>query len=263
MGFLRGWTGHFLRPHGEETSAGFRHRRGRSRRGDHRRVSSAAGANNNGFAFISLEAQERMQGNRRRGDQPAPARSWRRSSAFRCTLQAAQDLRVGVAARDAPSINTPCNRLIWMTLRHWTPLLVDKLKTVKDLQDVNTDQQARGLQQSVIIDRDAAARLGIQPQAVDDTLYSAFGQRQVSVIYTQQNQYRVVLETEPEFDEAATSLDKSVCTLGDRRAGPAQHHRALRTDQHVALREPPRTVSGGDVDVQHRAGGFAWETPPN
>ena len=87
-------------------------------------------------------------------------------------------------------------------------MLVDKLKTVKGLLDVNTDQQARGLQQSVVIDRDAAARLGIQPQAVDDTLYSAFGQRQVSVIYTQQNQYRVVLETEPEFDEAPTSLDK-------------------------------------------------------
>ena len=73
---------------------------------------------------------------------------------------------------------------------------------------MNSDQQARGLQETVVINRDAAARLGIQPQAVDDTLYSAFGQRQVSVIYTQQNQYRVVLETALSFQEEADSLDK-------------------------------------------------------
>jgi multidrug efflux pump len=55
------------------------------------------------------------------------------------------------------------------------------------------------LQETVVVDRDAAARLGIQPQEIDSTLYSAFGQRQVSIIYTQQNQYHVVLEVDPKF----------------------------------------------------------------
>ena len=76
------------------------------------------------------------------------------------------------------------------------------------IKDATSDQQFRGLQENVVIDRDAAARLGIQPQAVDSTLYSAFGQRQVSIIYTQQNQYHVVLEVDPKFQLDPRSLDK-------------------------------------------------------
>jgi multidrug efflux pump subunit AcrB len=85
---------------------------------------------------------------------------------------------------------------------------VTKLKEYPQIKDATSDQQFRGLQANVVIDRDAAARLGIQPQAVDSTLNSAFGQRQVSIIYTQQNQYHVVLEVDPKFQLDPGSLDK-------------------------------------------------------
>ncbi len=76
---------------------------------------------------------------------------------------------------------------------------MDKLRTIKDLKDVSSDQQMSGLQANVVIDRDAAARLGVSPQAIDNTLYDAFGQRQVATIYEQYNQHHVVLEVSPEY----------------------------------------------------------------
>ncbi len=93
-------------------------------------------------------------------------------------------------------------------LQKWTPLLVQKLRQYPQIKDVTTDQQMRGLQQNVVIDRDAASRLGIQPAAIDAALNDAFGQRQVSIIYTQSNQYRVILEVDPRFQQEAVSLDK-------------------------------------------------------
>ena len=76
----------------------------------------------------------------------------------------------------------------------WAPRFVQKLQALPLLRDVASDQQDRGLQARLVIDRGTASRLGIAPQALDDTLYDAFGQRQVSTIFTQLNQYRVVLE---------------------------------------------------------------------
>jgi multidrug efflux pump len=84
-------------------------------------------------------------------------------------------------------------------LADWVPRLVERLQQLDALADVASDQQNQGLQAYIEIDRDAAARLGISIGAVADALYDAFGQRQVSTIYTQANQYRVVLETRPEF----------------------------------------------------------------
>jgi len=88
----------------------------------------------------------------------------------------------------------------------WTTKLVDKLKGLPELRDVATDQQAQGLQQALGIDRQTASRLGITPQQIDNTLYDAFGQRQVSTLFTQLNQYHVVLETLPEFQKNAVRL---------------------------------------------------------
>ena len=82
-------------------------------------------------------------------------------------------------------------------LAQWTPKLVAKLKTLPALRDVATDQLNNGLKTNVTIDRDTASRLGIFPQAIDNTLYDAFGQRQVSTIFTQLNQYHVILEVLP------------------------------------------------------------------
>ena len=84
-------------------------------------------------------------------------------------------------------------------LNDWTNRFVGKLKGLKDLEDVATDQQTGGLAVSLIIDRATASRLGIAPSTIDNTLYDAFGQRQINTMYTQLNQYHVILEAEPQF----------------------------------------------------------------
>ena len=86
------------------------------------------------------------------------------------------------------------------------PKLVDKLRTLPQMRDVASDQQTNGLKADLVIDRDTASRLGILPQAIDDTLYDAFGQRQVSTIFTQLNQYHVVLEVDTQFQQNPDSL---------------------------------------------------------
>jgi multidrug efflux pump len=91
-------------------------------------------------------------------------------------------------------------------LAQWAPKLVEKLKALPQLRDVATDQQDQGLEASLVIDRDTAARLGILPQQIDDTLYDAFGQRQVTTIFTQLNQYHVVLQVHPSFQQNPDAL---------------------------------------------------------
>jgi len=91
-------------------------------------------------------------------------------------------------------------------LSAWAPRLVDELRKLPSMRDVATDQQNGGLKAELVIDRDTASRLGILPQAIDDTLYDAFGQRQVSTIFTQLNQYHVVLEVDPQFSQNPDSL---------------------------------------------------------
>src|SRR5262249_31433264 len=80
----------------------------------------------------------------------------------------------------------------------WAPKVPAKLQGLPELRDVASDQQTSGLQMKLTIDRDTASRLGVMPQNIDDALYDAFGQRQVSTIFTQLNQYRVILEVKPE-----------------------------------------------------------------
>ncbi len=99
-------------------------------------------------------------------------------------------------------------------LTTWAPKLLERLKTVPALQDVASDQQANGLQLNIDIDREKASRLNILTQAIDDTLYDAFGQRQVSVIYTQLNQFRVILEVPPSFRDSPDALDKIYVKAG-------------------------------------------------
>ena len=92
-------------------------------------------------------------------------------------------------------------------LNLWTGKLVQKLKTLPALHNVATDQQNDGWQEHIVIDRQTASRLGITPNLIDNTLYDAFGQRQVSTIFTQLNQYHVVLEVAPEFQRNPHALD--------------------------------------------------------
>ena len=91
-------------------------------------------------------------------------------------------------------------------LNDWSSRILAKLKTLPELRDVASDQQNGGLKADLVIDRDTAARFGILPQNIDDTLYDAFGQRQVSTIFTQLNQYHVVLEVGPQFQNDPSDL---------------------------------------------------------
>ncbi|SLM46494.1 multidrug efflux system, subunit B [Nitrospira japonica] len=91
-------------------------------------------------------------------------------------------------------------------LFEWAPTLVEALQTLPALRDVSSDQQDGGLASLIVIDRSTASRLGIAPQLIVDTLYDAFGQRQVSTMFTQLNQYRVVLEVLPEFQSGPQAL---------------------------------------------------------
>lgn len=91
-------------------------------------------------------------------------------------------------------------------LSEWAPRLVAKLESLPQLRDVASDQLSSGLEASLDINRDTASRLGITPQTIDDTLYDAFGQRQVSTIFTQLNQYHVVLEVDPQYQRSPDAL---------------------------------------------------------
>ena len=94
-------------------------------------------------------------------------------------------------------------------LNQWAPQLLQKMRQLTILRQVNTDQQDKGLELNVIIDRDTASRLGIAAQDIDNILYDAFGQRQVSTIYQQLNQYHVVMEVAPEFQQSPDTLQNT------------------------------------------------------
>ena len=97
-------------------------------------------------------------------------------------------------------------------LRTWEPQIRQALAQLPELVDVNSDQQDKGIQTSVVIDRDAVARLGLSMSAIDSTLNDAFGQRQVAVIYNPLNQYRVVMELAPSYLQSPESLKRLTFT---------------------------------------------------
>ena len=115
------------------------------------------------------------------------------ASAF---LQAPQDLRIGGRSSNAMYQYTIQSDSI-SDLSHWGPILLTGMQKLPGFQDVNSDAQNSGLQELIAYDRPTAARLGITPQSLDQSLYSEFGQSEVSIIYTQLNQYYVVLEVAP------------------------------------------------------------------
>jgi len=125
------------------------------------------------------------------------------ASAF---LQAAQDLRIGGRGGNAQYQYTIQTENI-PDLAHWGPILMQNMRRLPGLQDVNSDQQNGGLQAMLTFDRATAARLGQTAQSLDRSLYSAFGQSQVSVIYTQLNQYYVVLEVAPQYWQDPSGLN--------------------------------------------------------
>ncbi len=120
-------------------------------------------------------------------------------------LQPVQDLRIGGRLGAALYQYTLQGENL-TELNAWAPRMLQQMRALPLLVDVSSDQQDKGLQASVAIDRNTASRLGITPQLIDDTLYDAFGQRQVSITYTLLNQYHVVMEVEPRFWQRPETL---------------------------------------------------------
>ena len=120
-------------------------------------------------------------------------------------LQSAQDLTIGGRFGNAQYQYTLQSSNL-DDLNNWSPRLLQKLKSLKELTDTNSDQQDKGLQAKLVIDRDTASRLGITPETLDNALYDAFGQRQVSTMYRPLNQYHVVMEVAPQFQQTPEAL---------------------------------------------------------
>jgi hydrophobe/amphiphile efflux-1 (HAE1) family protein len=120
-------------------------------------------------------------------------------------LQSSQDIRVGGRGSDAQYQYTLQDSNL-DELNEWAPKLLDKMKAMPELRDASTDQQENGLEARLVVDRDTASRLGLTMQAIDNVLYDAFGQRQVSTMYTGLNQYYVVMEVDPKYQRDPDSL---------------------------------------------------------
>ena len=148
--------------------------------------------------FIALKALEERKINCGRGDCPLAQETPQVSRARRRILQSVQDLRIG-AGLSASQYQYTLRGENLDELMAWAPRLERELHKLPQIADLNSDQQNKGLQTSLVIDRATASRLGITPQIIDGMLYSAFGQAQVSIMYTLLNQYHVVMEVEPRF----------------------------------------------------------------
>jgi multidrug efflux pump len=134
-------------------------------------------------------------------------------------LQSAQDLQIGGRMANAQYQYTLQSESL-DDLNQWAPRVLARLRRLPQLKDVNTDQQNRGLEAKVVIDRDTAARLGIQPAAIDAALYQAFGQSQVSTLYQQLNQYHVVMEVDPRYQQSPDALESIYVPSSSRTMVP-------------------------------------------
>ena len=142
-----------------------------------------------------------------------------RVSGARLFLQAVQDIRVGGRSSNAQYQYT-VNADTTADLLEWAPKITDALQREPALADVNSDLQTHGLETDLVIDRSTASRLGITPSQIDNTLYDAFGQRQVSTIYNPLNQYHVVMEVAPRYWQSQESLKGIyISTTGGTAAG--------------------------------------------
>jgi multidrug efflux pump len=159
---------------------------------------------NGGFIFMALKPLEERKASAMQilGRLRPKMMALPVASAF---LQPAQDLRIGGRASNALYQYTIQSDNV-QDLTFWGPILLAEMRKLAGFQDVNSDQQNGGLDQYLTYDRTTAARLGITSQALDSALYSAFGQQEVSIIYTQLNQYYVILEIAPQFQQTPEGL---------------------------------------------------------
>jgi multidrug efflux pump len=180
--------------------------------------SQGGGQTNSGFIFVSLKPRADRQLSadqvigrlRPKLNQVAGARLF---------LQAAQDVRVGGRQSNAIYQYTLQANSV-ADIYKWAPQLTDALQREPALTDVNSDQQQNGLQIELVIDRDTASRLKLNPATIDNTLYDAFGQRDVSTIYNALNQYHVVMELAPQYWQSPDALNNLwISTAGGTVSG--------------------------------------------
>ena len=162
------------------------------------------GSTNTGFIYIALKPlDERKIGAPEIINRLRPKLN--RLPVASAFLQASQDLRIGGRSSNALYQYTIQSDNV-QDLSKWGPILLDEMRKIPGLQDVNSDQQNGGLEELLTYDRTSAARLGLTAQALDSSLYAAFGQSEVSIIYTQLNQYYVVLEVAPQYWQSPQGL---------------------------------------------------------
>ena len=169
-------------------------------------IGGSGGALNTGRMFITLKPRDE----RRASAQQIITRlrpQLEKVQGARLFMQAAQDVRLGGRSTRTQFEYTLQDANL-SELNEWAPKILNKMKTLPELRDVATDQQTQGTTLTLTIDRDTASRFGIQPQLIDDTLYDAFGQRQVTQYFTQLNSYHVILEILPELQGKLDTLDK-------------------------------------------------------
>ena len=141
-------------------------------------------------------------------------------------LQAVQDIRIGGRASNAQYQFT-LQGSTFEELNEWSPKIAAALQREPILTDVNSDQQNKGLESNLVIDRDAAARLGITVSQIDNTLYDAFGQRQVSTIYVARNQYHVIMEVAPRYWQNPETLKNVYVSTSGGSVGGSQATNAV------------------------------------
>jgi multidrug efflux pump len=163
------------------------------------------GATNSGFIFMGLKPfSERKATASQIIDQLRPKLA--QIPGANTFMQAGQDVRIGGRQSSAQYQYTIQSDNL-SDLVQWGPVLLQQMRKLHILTDVNTDQQNSGLQAMLTYDRDTASRLGLTPQSIDNSLYEAFGQAQVSTMYTGINQYHVVMEVAPKYWQSPTELD--------------------------------------------------------
>ncbi len=225
----------------------------------------SAGTTNSGTAFMMLKAMpprklsaDEIVGKLRGKTGKIPG--------LMTYMQASQDLRVGGRfARTQYQYTIQDADLD--ELRLWVPRMLESMQKLKQLKDVASDQQDAGLQLDVKIDRDTAARLGVTPADIDNALYDAFGQRQVATMYTQRNQYRVVMEVPPNLRQNPDSLDRifvrsasgaqvplrAIAKFSSSASALAVNHNGQFPSVTISFNLAPGVALGQAIDLIHRA----------
>ena len=234
------------------------------------------GGSNVGNMFIALKPVNERPG-RKSADQVIAGLRAKLTSVPGAALflQAQQDIQVGGRGSDAQYQYTLSDENL-NELNTWAPQLLARMRTMPELRDVSTDQQDQGLAANLVIDRDTASRLGVSTQAIDQVLYDAFGQRQVSTMYTGLNQYFVVMEVDPQYQLSPDAL-KNIYVKASTTSGaptamssttivPATAPTAAPAAAPAALPATPRAsssattvfaTSGGNLVTSTAAAGYS------